>query len=145
LLLLMSSEGGVGVAMAEVALLELARPGCVARVGWAGGSSPEAQAGQSALDSLAQVVNAKMLLLAVKKTSKRLFVCFSAGEDAPDAVEDQVLRQQMPFLYNELWDLALDNNKTDLDCIVLPCSALAFFQGDAQASGADTVQVIWSA
>jgi len=117
----------------------LTSPGGLRDAGWLARAAPAQRA------SASTVANAKLLQLAVKRCSRRLLVAFPAGATGIDgAARDTFVRDQLPALYNELWDLALDADKTSLDCVVL-LEPVASFLERGSAAGADAVEVVWSA
>ncbi|GBG25113.1 Phosphopantetheine adenylyltransferase [Hondaea fermentalgiana] len=94
--------------------------------------------------SVSTVINARLLVEAVRETSKKLFVVFSGqGDDAGKTDQEDLTRRYMPTLYNELWDAALETGQTGLDFVVLlgSTSLDAFLKSDA-GSG---VEVIFNA
>jgi len=123
------------------AVLELVRPcGISPEAGWLCYVQPSGL--EVAKESMVKVVNQAMLAHAVKHTQERLLVSFSEpmGEILPPG-EDKFVRGQVPVLYTELWDLVLDNDKLDLDAVVLLHGTESFIQSEAGRE----VELVWSA
>ena len=142
------------------ALVVLIRPEGLGAIGNVPASDGRAES-QARRASLCAVINAKLLLLAVKRAQSRLVVAFSSGVGGPAAgavptprrardaaaqsagqVHDEFLRAQVPALYNDLWDLTLDTGKLgQLDSVVATVSAGALLSSGAGAG----LATVWTA
>ncbi len=120
----------------DYAILQLVKPTNIRNVGWITNCVHDLDAKR---ESIALVVNLKLIKIAVQRTRIQLFVGFSDDKQCPI---DKVIRDNMPFLYNELWDLALACDNIDLDCIVLTSSIPAFL---GTYTNSEKITTIWSA
>lgn len=92
----------------DIAILELVRSSSLSNSCLCDGRHAE---------SVATVINAKLIVEGVRATSKKLFVMYSGqGQGKEDAM---LTRKYMPQLYNELWDAALETGQTDVDFVVM--------------------------
>jgi len=117
-------EGGVGGDMTSI-VVELVRKDAL---------SPNVHALPA---SAVQVINVRLLQEAIARACKAVFVIFSGQGAAGDYV---LTRSDMPRLYDELWDLALESGKLHLDCVVIPGSiALEDFLKNPRGKEVDLV------
>ena len=69
------------------------------------------------MESALLLANNKLLEIGIQHAEEKLLVTYTGGQLHSKDIDDSFsLRNQMPDIYNVLWDFCLAQDKIDLDC-----------------------------
>jgi len=82
-------------------------------------ASGESSISTEQVESAVLLANNKLLEIGIQQAEEKLLVTYTGGQLSSDDVDDSFsLRNQMPDIYNVLWDFCLAQDKIELDCRV---------------------------